>query len=55
MIDKLKNEVVYLRKLDSPNIVKYYETYEDEEYVYLVMEYCPGAELFDLISRKLEK
>jgi calcium-dependent protein kinase len=34
--------------------VKYYETYEDEDYVYLVMEYCPGVELFDLISQKLE-
>jgi calcium-dependent protein kinase len=48
-IDSLKNEVVYLRKLDQPNIVKYYETYDDEDYVYLVMEYCPGIELFDLI------
>lgn len=46
---------MFLKKLDSPNIVKYYETYEDEEYVYLVMEYCPGGELFDLISKKLEK
>lgn len=50
MIDKLKQEVIYLKKLDSPNIVKYYETYEDDDYVYLVMEYCPGGELFDLIS-----
>ena len=45
----------FLRKLDSPNVVKYYETYDDDEYVYLVMEYCPGGELFDLIARKLEK
>lgn len=55
MIEKLKQEVIYLKKLDSPNIVKYYETYEDDDYVYLVMEYCPGGELFDLISQKLEK
>jgi calcium-dependent protein kinase len=44
-----------LKRLDSPNIVKYYETYEDDNYVYLVMEYCSGGELFDLISSKLEK
>jgi calcium-dependent protein kinase len=42
--------VAFLRKLDSPNIVKYYETYEDDKNVYIVMEYCPGGELFDLIS-----
>jgi calcium-dependent protein kinase len=50
LIEKLKQEVIFLRRLDSPNIVKYYETYEDQDYVYLVMEYCPGGELFDLIS-----
>ena len=46
----MKLEVNILKKLDSPNVVKYYESYEDEEYVYLVMEYCPGGELFELIS-----
>jgi calcium-dependent protein kinase len=37
--------------LDHPNIVKYYETYDDDNYIYMVMEYCSGGELFDLISR----
>ena len=39
-----------LTKLDHPNIVKYYETYDDVKYMYLVMEYCPGGELFDKIA-----
>ena len=30
--------------------MKYYETYDDEKYMYLVMEYCPGGELFDKIA-----
>lgn len=34
-----------LHKLDHPNIVNYYETYNDFRYVYLVMEYVPGKEL----------
>lgn len=54
MIEKLKQEVIFLKRLDSPNIVKYYETYEDDNYVYIVTEYCSGGELFDLISKKLE-
>ena len=33
--------------LDHPNIVKYYETFEDSKYIYIVMEYCSGGELFD--------
>lgn len=34
-----------LCKLDHPNIVNYYETYNDFRYVYLVMEYVPGKVL----------
>lgn len=36
------NEVAILNKLDHPNIVKYYETYNDVQYIYLVMEYIKG-------------
>ena len=31
-----------LNKLDHPNIVKYFETYDDNKYIYLVMEYVKG-------------
>lgn len=31
-------EVHMLIKLDHPNIIKYYETYEESKYIYLVME-----------------
>ena len=27
--------------------MEYYETYDDVNYLYLVMEHCPGGELFD--------
>lgn len=43
-------EVEILTKLDHPNIVKYYETYIDEKYIYLVMELIGGGELFDKIA-----
>ena len=46
----IKEEVRILTKLDHPNIVKYYETYDDIKYMYLVMEYCSGGELFDKIA-----
>lgn len=35
--------------------MKYYETYEDENYVYLVMEYCPGKDLFEILSRRTKR
>jgi calcium-dependent protein kinase len=41
-----------LTKLDHPNIVKYYETYDDDKYIYLVMEFIGGGELFDKIAQQ---
>ena len=48
-IINIKQEVKILSTLDHPNIVKYYETYDDSEYVYIVMEHCGGGELFEKI------
>jgi len=48
------DEVQILSKMDHPNIVKYYETYEDEVYINIVMEYLQGEDLFKLISSKTQ-
>ncbi|CAK9111999.1 unnamed protein product [Durusdinium trenchii] len=39
-----------LRVMDHPNIVRLYATYEDERFLYLVMELCEGGELFDALA-----
>ena len=36
--------------MDHPNIVKYFETYDDNKYLYLVMEFIDGQEMFDAIT-----
>lgn len=38
----LKNEISILKKLDHPHIVKLYESFEDESFLYLVEEYACG-------------
>ena len=40
-----------MQQVDHPNIVKYYETYDDVKYIYLCMELCQGGELFDEITK----
>jgi len=45
-------EVNILRELDHPNIVKYYETYEDDFYIHIVMEYLQGEDLFKVITNR---
>ena len=44
-----------LCELDHPNIVKYYETFEDAKFLYLVMEYCPGGELLAQLTKQHRK
>ena len=47
------NEIEILKRLDHPNIIRLYETYEDELNIYLVFEMCIGGELFDRIIDKV--
>lgn len=46
---RLKREVDIMRRLEHPNIIKFIEVYEDPDHLMMVMEYCPGMELFDVI------
>lgn len=36
-INEIMNEVAILQQLDHPNIVQYYETYDDVRFLYLCM------------------
>ncbi len=49
-LDLVVQEIAALNKLDHPNIVKYFETYNDIKYIYLVMEYVQGMPLFEKIT-----
>jgi len=42
-------EVGIMRDLDHPNICKLLETYEQGRFMFFVMEYCEGREVFDRI------
>lgn len=49
-IENVMDEIRLLNTLDHPNIIKYYETYNDMKYIYLVMELAEGQPLFDKIT-----
>lgn len=49
---KLVTEMEILRNLDHPNVVRIYELFESPHRYYLVMEYCKGGELLEMISKK---
>ncbi|KAI1973575.1 MAPK-activated protein kinase Srk1 [Ophidiomyces ophidiicola] len=44
-------EVQIMRQLDHPNVVKLVQFSESKEFYYIVLELCPGGELFHQIIR----
>ena len=55
VLDCLISEVAILRSLDHPNIVKYYETFEDDYYVHIVMEYLQGDDLYKVLVQQAKE
>lgn len=41
----LKRELEIMKKLDHPNIITFYEIYQNDMYLHYVMEYCDGGDL----------
>ena len=48
----INNEISVLKILNHKNIITLYEVFESSSHIYLITEYCPGKELFDLICSK---
>ena len=49
-MDELRQEIDILRRLDHPNIVKVYETFEEEGLFHVVMELCCGGQVETLAT-----
>ncbi|KAK8953119.1 Serine/threonine-protein kinase AtPK1/AtPK6 [Platanthera guangdongensis] len=51
-VEHVKAERNLLAEVDSAYIVKLYCSFQDEEYLYLIMEYLPGGDMMTLLMRK---
>ncbi|XP_020579259.1 calcium-dependent protein kinase 18-like [Phalaenopsis equestris] len=52
-VEDVKREVKILQALKGhENVVHFYNSFEDDDYVYIVMELCEGGELLDRILAK---
>nr|BCU41348.1 calcium-dependent protein kinase [Gentiana scabra] len=52
-VEDVKREVKILKALTGhENVVQFYNAFEDDSYVYIVMELCEGGELLDRILAK---
>ena len=55
IIKYFEAEADFLSKFDCKNIVKYYDSYKDNNKFYIVMEYCEGQTLRALIDKNKKK
>ena len=49
---RLRREVDIMKRLHHPNIIQFVAVYEDTDHLMMIMEYCPGLELFDVILQR---
>jgi serine/threonine protein kinase len=51
-MDKILYEINLMRKLNHPNITKILETFEDEKFYFIIMEYINGGNLFSYVKKR---
>ena len=51
-LELAKTEIDILKICQHPNIVKLYDIFDNSDYIYIVMEYCSGGDLFSYIEKR---
>ena len=48
----IQNEIMVLRKISHPNVIKIYEVIQEKDRLILIMEFVSGGDLYLLIKEK---
>ncbi|CCJ29386.1 unnamed protein product [Pneumocystis jirovecii] len=48
----IEREVVIMKLIDHPNVMRLYDVWENKNELYLILEYIEGGELFDYLVQK---
>ncbi|KAI0091680.1 kinase-like domain-containing protein [Irpex rosettiformis] len=52
IVQALEREIVIMKLIDHPNILRLYDVWETSTELYLILEYAEGGELFDYLCDK---
>jgi serine/threonine protein kinase len=52
MMKQLLNEITIMRKLSHENIIRYWTHFEDDDYIYLILDLAENGHLFDKLRKK---
>ena len=51
-IELMRTEIEILKICQHPNIIRLYDIFENIDYIYIIMEYCPGGDLFSYLENR---
>ena len=51
-IQLMRTEIEILKICQHPNIIRLYDIFENIDYIYIIMEYCPGGDLFSYLEKR---
>ena len=51
-LQQVKSEIDILEIAKHPNMIKLYDVFENEKYIYIIMEYCAGGDLFSYLEKR---
>ena len=51
MVNQIKNEVLIMYRIDHKNIIRLYNHFEENSFIYLVLEYAPSGQLYDKLNK----
>ena len=51
-IELMRTEIEILKIFQHPNIIRLYDIFENIDYIYIIMEYCPGGDLFSYLEQR---
>ena len=51
-LELVRTEIEILKICQHPYIIKLYDVFENIDYIYIIMEYCQGGDLFSFIQKR---
>jgi serine/threonine protein kinase len=51
-LELVRTEIEILKVCQHPYIIKLYDVFENIDYIYIIMEHCPGGDLFSFLKSR---
>ena len=51
-LELVRTEIEILKICQHPNIIRLYNVFENADYLYIIMEYCSGGDLFSYLENR---